>query len=234
MNSKVVDCAEIAAQRELIATATPDTTLVRVIGAGTCANVRDGKVRPGGHCLFGWTWDPQKLSPALLASLRFVGVTASTFVLPADWRAERFADLGGYVLAPSVFPRLEDAAAAATYPPQITLVRPSGKGSFWISIVDGGLHERQWGYLGEAAGFSTKYDYGPGGDVIAKLAHMRAVRAKLNEKRMLRRGQYHVLEGGKAMPGPTPNAADGTAAVSVVSQHDSESETDSEDENVTD
>jgi hypothetical protein len=169
-----------------------------------------------------------------LASLRFVSVSPSTFVLPVDWRAERFVDLGGYVLAPSSPPRLEDAAAAATYPPQITLVRPSGKGSFWISIVNGGIHERQWGYLGEAEGFSTKYDYGPGGDTCAKLAHMRAVRAKLSAKRMLRRGQYHVLEGGKAMPGPTPNAAVGTAAVSVVSQHDSESETDSEDENETD
>jgi hypothetical protein len=236
MNSKLVDCAEIAAQRELIATATPGTTLVRVIGAGTCANVKDGTVRPGGHCLFGWTWDPTKLSARQLASLRFVDVTPSTFVLPADWRAEPFADLGGYLLAPSSLPRLEDAAAAATYPRQITLVRPSGKGSFWISIVNGRIHVRQWGYLGDAEGFSTKYDYGPGGDVCAKLAHMRAVRAKLSEKRMARRGQYHVLEGGKAMPGPTQNAAVGTAAVSVVrvSQHDSDSETDSEDENETD
>ncbi len=184
--------------------------------------------------MFGWTWDPKKLSATQLASLRFVHVTPSTFVLPADWRAEPFADLGGYALASSFLPRLEDAAAAATYPWQITLVRPSGMGSFWRSIVIGRIHERQWGYLGEAEGFSTEYDYGPGGDVCARLAHMGAVRAKLNAKRMLRCGQYHVLEGGKAMPGPTQNAAVGTAAVSVVSQHDSESETDSEDENETD
>jgi hypothetical protein len=234
MNSKVVDCAEIAAQRELIETATPHTTLVKTIGAGTCANVKDGKVNPGGFCLYGWTFDPKKLTASQLASLRFVAVTPSTFVLPADWRAERFADLSGYLLATSFVPRLEHAAAAAAYPWQITLVRPSGKETFWRSIVNGPIHERQWGYLGEAEGFSTKYDYGPGGDVCAKLAHMRAVRAKLSAKRMLRRGQYHVLEGGKAMPGPTQNAAVGTAAVSVVSQLDSESETDSEDENETD
>ncbi len=126
-------------------------------------------------------------------------------------------------------------AAADNYPRSVTLVRDSGKGSYWKSSADGTFHRREWGCLDEPEGFSTTYDYGPGGDICAELAHVRAVRAKLSVKRMERRGEYRMLEGGKAMPTSIASkAAIGTAAVSHVSQHDSESATDSEDERETD
>jgi hypothetical protein len=188
-----------------------------------------------GATLFGWVLKKKDLTPEQLAAVRFVEVTAESFDLDEMTHAAPFVSLAGPL--PPVAPRSDVAARAAAdnYPRSVVLVRESVKGSYWKSSAAGTRHLRKWGYLDELEGFSTTYDYGAGGEICAELAHVRAVRAKLSSKRMVRRGEYRMLKDGEAMPTSVASkAAVGTAAVSHVSQHDSESASDSEDERETD
>ena len=230
-NFNVVDEVERLAQVALIDAAPPGTSVIKTVATGTCANVKGGKVCKKGATLFGWVLKVRNLKAQQLAALRFLKVTPGTIVLDPTWRAP-YASLRG-PLAP-VAHRLDVLArlAAADIPSSVSLVRDeSGRGSYWSSETDGTRHKRRWGLLSEQEGFCTTYDYGVGGEICAELAHVRAVRAKLQAKRLLRK-PYRMLEGGEAMP--TCVASVGTAAVSIDSQPDSTSATDSEGETETD
>jgi hypothetical protein len=230
-NHNVVDEVERLAQVALIDAAPPGTSVIKMVAAGTCANVKGGRVCKKGATVFGWVMKVRNLTTQQLATLRFLRVTPGTIVLDPTWRAP-FASLHGPL--PPVAHRSNVLArlAAADIPSSVTLVREkSVRGSYWSSETDGTRHWRKWGLLSEQEGFCTTYDYGVGGEICAELAHVRAVLAKLKAKRLLRK-PYRMLEGGEAMP--TCIASVGTAAVSIDSQPDSTSATDSEGETETD
>jgi hypothetical protein len=97
-------------------------------------------------------------------------------------------------------------ALALQTEPIVRLCRLTGLQSFWMSEVNGAVHSRAWGLLGDPSCYSTTLDFGPGGDLAAEISHAQAARSKLTPARQASERAYRVLDPQEPFPVVTRKA----------------------------